>query len=69
MMKRVVITGLGAITPIGNDAKFYWDNLLNGVSGANKISRFDTTKFKTDFACEVKNYNALNYFDKKESRK
>lgn len=68
-MKRVVVTGLGAITPIGNDAKFYWDNLLKGVSGANKISRFDTTKFKTYFACEVKNYNALNYFDKKESRK
>jgi 3-oxoacyl-[acyl-carrier-protein] synthase II len=69
MMRRVVITGLGAITPIGNDVKCYWDNLLNGVSGANKISRFDTTKFKTDFACEVKNYDALNYFDRKESRK
>jgi len=68
-MRRVVITGLGAITPIGNDAKNYWDNLLNGVSGADKISRFDTTKFKTDFACEIKNYDALNYFDRKESRK
>ena len=68
-MKRVVITGLGAITPIGNDAKYYWDNLLDGVSGADKISRFDTTKFKTDFACEIKNYEALNYFDRKESRK
>lgn len=68
-MKRVVITGLGAITPIGNEAKYYWDNLLKGVSGADKISRFDTTKFKTDFACEVKGYDVLNYFDKKESRK
>lgn len=68
-MKRVVITGLGAITPIGNDARHYWDNLLDGVSGANKISRFDTAKFKTDFACEIKNYDALNYFDRKESRK
>ncbi|WP_339837211.1 beta-ketoacyl-ACP synthase II [uncultured Maribacter sp.] len=68
-MKRVVITGIGAITPIGNDVENYWDNLLNGVSGADKISRFDTTKFKTDFACEIKNYDALNYFDRKESRK
>jgi len=68
-MERVVITGLGAITPIGNDAKSYWDNLLNGVSGADKITRFDTTKFKTDFACEIKNYDSLNYFDRKESRK
>ena len=68
-MKRVVITGIGAITPIGNDVENYWDNLLNGVSGADKISRFDTTKFKTDFACEIKDYDALNYFDRKESRK
>ncbi|GGG43843.1 beta-ketoacyl-ACP synthase II [Bizionia arctica] len=68
-MKRVVITGLGAITPIGNNIQNYWDNLLNGVSGADKISRFDTGKFKTDFACEVKNYDALNYFERKESRK
>lgn len=68
-MRRVVITGLGAITPIGNNVKYYWDNLLNGISGADKISRFDTEKFKTDFACEIKNYDALNYFDRKESRK
>ncbi|TYC17808.1 beta-ketoacyl-ACP synthase II [Bizionia gelidisalsuginis] len=68
-MRRVVITGLGAITPIGNNTKDYWNNLLDGVSGADKISRFDTTQFKTDFACEIKNYDALNYFDRKESRK
>ncbi|TYB77511.1 beta-ketoacyl-ACP synthase II [Bizionia saleffrena] len=68
-MRRVVITGLGAITPIGNNTKDYWNNLLDGVSGADKISRFDTTQFKTNFACEIKNYDALNYFDRKESRK
>jgi len=68
-MKRVVITGLGAITPIGNTTKEYWNNLLNGVSGADKITRFDTTNFKTQFACEIKNYEALDYFDRKEARK
>ncbi len=68
-MKRVVITGLGAITPIGNNVKTYWSNLLNGVSGANKITQFDASKFKTQFACEVKNYNPLDYFDRKEARK
>ncbi|QES90147.1 beta-ketoacyl-ACP synthase II [Rhizosphaericola mali] len=68
-MKRVVITGLGAITPIGKNTKEYWNNLLNGVSGADKITRFDTTNFKTQFACEIKNYDALEYFDKKEARK
>ena len=68
-MNRVVITGLGAITPIGNDVKNYWENLLSGISGADKITRFDTSKFKTNFACEVKNYNALDYFDRKELRK
>ncbi|SIS73487.1 3-oxoacyl-[acyl-carrier-protein] synthase II [Zobellia uliginosa] len=69
MMKRVVITGLGAITPIGKNVKEYWDNLLKGVSGANKITRFDANKFKTQFACEIKDYDALNYFDRKEARK
>jgi 3-oxoacyl-[acyl-carrier-protein] synthase II len=64
-----VLSSVGAITPIGNNAKNHWDNLLKGVSGADKISRFDTTKFKTDFACEIKDYDALNYFDKKQSRK
>ena len=68
-MKRVVITGLGAITPIGNNVGNYWNNLVGGKSGAGKISRFDTSKFKTDFACEVKGYEPLNYFERKEYRK
>ncbi|MBL4710764.1 MAG: beta-ketoacyl-ACP synthase II [Flavobacteriales bacterium] len=68
-MKRVVITGLGAITPIGKDVKTYWNSLLNGISGANKITRFDASKFKTQFACEIKDYQATDYFDRKEARK
>ncbi|MCX7729111.1 MAG: beta-ketoacyl-ACP synthase II [Bacteroidia bacterium] len=67
--KRVVVTGIGAITPIGNNVQEYWTNLLNGVSGAAPITRFDASKFKTRFACEVKNFNVLDYFDKKEARK
>lgn len=67
--RRVVITGLGAITPLGNDVASYWHSLLNGVSGAAAITRFDASKFKTQFACEVKNYDAANYFDRKEARK
>ena len=65
-LKRVVVTGLGAITPIGNNIKDYWDNLIAGVSGAGPITRFDTTKFKTKFACEVKNFDPAQYFDRKE---
>ncbi|WP_282112821.1 beta-ketoacyl-ACP synthase II [Maribacter stanieri] len=68
-MKRVVITGLGAITPIGKNVKQYWENLLKGISGANKITRFEASKFKTQFACEIKDYDALDYFDRKEARK
>jgi 3-oxoacyl-[acyl-carrier-protein] synthase II len=68
-LKRVVVTGLGAITPIGNNLNEYWDSLLNGVSGAAKITRFDASKFKTQFACEVKNYDPNKYFDRKEGRK
>ena len=68
-MKRVVITGLGAITPIGKNITEYWDSLLSGVSGAEKIQRFDASQFKTQFACEVKNYDPLEYFDRKEVRK
>ena len=67
--RRVVITGLGAITPLGNTVGEYWNNLVKGVSGAGPITRFDTTKFKTRFACEVKNFNPEDYFDRKEVRK
>ncbi len=68
-LKRVVVTGLGAITPLGNNVNEYWENLINGVSGANMITRFDTEKFKTKFACEVKNFDPKEYFDRKEIRK
>ncbi len=68
-LKRVVVTGLGAITPIGNNINDYWNALLNGVSGAAEIKGFDTEKFKTKFACEVKGFNPLDYFDRKEARK
>jgi 3-oxoacyl-[acyl-carrier-protein] synthase II len=67
--KRVVVTGIGAVTPLGNSVQEYWTNLLNGVSGAGPITRFDASKFKTRFACEVKNFNVLDYFDKKDARK
>lgn len=68
-LKRVVVTGLGAVTPIGNSVSEYWDSLLNGVSGAGPITLFDASKFKTQFACEVKNFDPLKYFEKKEVRK
>ena len=68
-LKRVVVTGLGAITPIGNNVKDTWESLVNGVSGAGPITLFDTTDFKTKFACEVKNFDPNNYFDRKEARK
>jgi 3-oxoacyl-[acyl-carrier-protein] synthase II len=68
-LKRVVITGLGAITPIGNTVPAYWDSLVKGVNGAADITRFDTSKFKTRFACEVKNYDSKDYFDRKDVRK
>jgi 3-oxoacyl-[acyl-carrier-protein] synthase II len=68
-LRRVVVTGLGALTPIGNNVPDYWNALLNGVSGAGPITRFDASKYKTQFACEVKNFNAENYFDRKEVRK
>ena len=67
--KRVVITGLGALTPIGNNTNDYWNNLINGVSGADLITRFDASLFKTQFACEVKNFDPLNVLDRKEARK
>jgi 3-oxoacyl-[acyl-carrier-protein] synthase II len=68
-LKRVVVTGLGAVTPLGNNVNDYWNNLINGVSGAAPITRFDASKFKTRFACEVKGFNTDEYFDKKEARK
>ena len=68
-MKRVVITGLGALTPIGNNAGDFWQSLLKGVSGANCITKFDTSKFKTKFACELKGFDPLNYIEKAEARK
>lgn len=68
-LKRVVVTGIGAITPLGNNLSDSWTNLVNGVSGANLITLFDASKFKTRFACELKNFDPLNYLDKKEARK
>lgn len=68
-LKRVVITGLGAVTPIGKNVNDYWDNLVKGTSGADLITRFDASKFKTRFACEVKNFDPKDYFDRKEARK
>ena len=67
-LKRVVITGLGAITPIGNDVATTWANALAGVSGAAPITHFDASQFKTQFACEVKGYNPADHFDRKKLR-
>jgi 3-oxoacyl-[acyl-carrier-protein] synthase II len=67
--KRVVVTGLGAITPIGNTATEFWEGLVNGKNGAGEITRFDSALFKTHFACEVKGYNPDDFFDKKTARK
>lgn len=67
--RRVVVTGIGALTPLGKTAPEYWDGLINGVSGADMITLFDASKFKTRFACEVKDFNPENYFDRKEARK
>jgi len=68
-LKRVVVTGLGAVTPLGNSVNDYWNNLIKGVSGAAPITRFDASKFKTRFACEVKGFDPETYFDRKEARK
>lgn len=68
-LKRVVVTGLGALTPIGNNIDEYWNGLVHGKSGCAPITYFDTEKFKTKFACELKNFNPLDYFDRKEARK
>ncbi|MBN9298498.1 MAG: beta-ketoacyl-ACP synthase II [Filimonas sp.] len=68
-LKRVVVTGIGALTPIGNTPDEYWNGLINGVSGADNITLFDASKFKTKFACEVKNFDPTEFLDKKEARK
>jgi len=68
-LKRVVVTGLGALTPIGNTLDEYWNSLKNGVSGAAPIQSFDASKFKTQFACELKNFNVQDHLDRKEARK
>lgn len=68
-LKRVVVTGLGSLTPLGNTTQETWEGLVNGVSGAELITRFDTSKFKTNFACILKGYDPLNYFERKDVRK
>jgi len=68
-MRRVVVTGLGALTPLGNNLHEFWDGLKNGVSGSAMITRFDTEKFKTKFACEIKDYDYKKYFDRREANK
>lgn len=68
-LKRVVVTGLGALTPIGNNIEEYWNALVNGVSGAAPVTYYDAAKFKTRFACELKNFNATDFIDRKEARK
>jgi 3-oxoacyl-[acyl-carrier-protein] synthase II len=68
-LRRVVVTGLGAVTPIGNNISEYWEGLSTGKSGAAPITYFDASKFKTQFACEVKNFEITNYLDRKEARK
>jgi 3-oxoacyl-[acyl-carrier-protein] synthase II len=68
-LKRVVVTGLGALTPLGNTVGEYWQGLTDGVSGCDTITQFDASKFKTQFACEVKNFDATAYLDRKEARK
>lgn len=68
-LKRVVVTGIGTLTPIGNNLDDYWSNLVNGVSGADKITLFDASKFKTQFACEVKGFDPINHMDRKEAKR
>ncbi|HIG57839.1 MAG TPA: beta-ketoacyl-[acyl-carrier-protein] synthase II [Flavobacteriales bacterium] len=68
-LKRVVVTGLGALTPLGNDPETFWKNLVRGVSGAAEITRFDSSKFKTRFACEVKGFNVLDHIHRREARR
>src|SRR4029079_3765278 len=67
-LKRVVVTGMGALTPLGNNVKDYWDHLVDGVSGADMITLYDASKFKTRFACEIKEFEPTNFLDRKEVR-
>ena len=67
--RRVVVTGLGALTPIGNSVSDFWEGLVSGTSGAAPITHFDASKFKTQFACELKGYDPSDHFDRKEARK
>ena len=69
MSRRVVVTGLGALTPLGNNVPAFWNNLVDGISGAGPITRFDSTHFKTQFACEVKNFNPTEFLERREARK
>src|SRR4030095_13640910 len=68
-LKRVVVTGMGALTPLGNNINDYWNHLVDGVSGADMITLFDAAKFKTRFACEIKGFEPTNFLDRKEARK
>jgi len=68
-LRRVVVTGLGALTPLGNSVSEFWNGLVNGVSGAGPITKFDASKFKTRFACEIKGFNPEDFFERKEARK
>ena len=66
--KRIVVTGIGALTPIGNNLDAYWESLINGVSGSDMITQFDASKFKTRFACEIKGFDAEAHMERKEAR-
>jgi 3-oxoacyl-[acyl-carrier-protein] synthase II len=68
-LRRVVVTGIGALTPIGNTLPEFWEGLKAGKSGAAPITKFDTTLFKTNFACEIKNFDVENFIDRKEARR
>src|ERR1700710_2707048 len=69
VLKRVVVTGMGALTPIGNNVKDFWHSLVSGISGSATITKFDTSKFKTRFACEIKNFDVHNFMEKNEARR
>src|SRR5277367_5955118 len=68
-LKRVVVTGIGALTPIGNNAAQYWESLVNGVSGCDTIHNLDISKLKTKIACQIKGFDVLNYMDRKEAKR